>query len=135
MRPCRTIVYLIAGDGWKKAAQPQLIIDDKNRKTKAKPDFALGKKKYTAELIPPALVIARYYAKEQAAIEELEGEARCAIAQEMEEFIEEKHWRRRNGKKDEHWRRPATRTLKSSKPRASVAVRLKEIKKDPDSRQ
>ena len=38
--------YLIAGDGWKAAAQPRLIVEDKNKKTKAKPDFVLGKKKY-----------------------------------------------------------------------------------------
>ena len=46
--------YLIAGDDWKKAAQPQLIVEDKGTKTKTKPDFALGKKKYAADLIPPA---------------------------------------------------------------------------------
>ena len=51
--------YLIADDGWREAAQPRLIVEDKNKKTKAKPDFVLGKKKYQAELIPPALVIAR----------------------------------------------------------------------------
>ena len=78
--------YLITGDGWKKAAQLQLIIDDKKNKTK--PDFAIGKKKYAAELIPPALVIARYYPKDQAAIDALEAEV-AAVEQEMEEMAEE----------------------------------------------
>jgi type I restriction enzyme M protein len=80
--------YLIAADGWVKAAQPQLIIEDKSKKTKAKPDFAIGKKKYSAELLPPALIIARYYAKEQAAIEALEAEI-AALEQELEEMAEE----------------------------------------------
>ena len=80
--------YLVAGDGWREAAQPRLIIEDKARKTKAKPDFVLGKKKYQAELIPPALVIARYYAKEQAAIEALEAQL-AAFQQQIEEMAEE----------------------------------------------
>ena len=80
--------YLIAADGWVKAAQPQLIIEDKSKKTKAKPDFAIGKKKYSAELLPPALIIARYYAKEQAAIEALEAEI-ASLEQELEEMAEE----------------------------------------------
>ena len=116
--------YLIAGDGWKKAAQPQLIIDDKNKKTKAKPDFALGKKKYTAELIPPALVIARYYAKEQAAIEVLEAQL-AAIAQEMEEMAEE-HGGEGGLMED-------AKNDKDKLTKASAAARLKDIKKDPDS--
>ena len=65
--------YLIADDGWREAAQPRLILEDKTKKTRAKPDFTLGKKKYQAELIPPALVIARYYAAAQAEIEALEA--------------------------------------------------------------
>jgi len=80
--------YLVSGDGWKKAAQPQLIIDDKKNKSKTKPDFAIGKKKYTAELIPPALVIARYDPKDQAAIEAMEAEV-AALEQELEEMAEE----------------------------------------------
>ena len=31
--------YLIADDGWREAAQPRLIVEDKNKKTKARPDF------------------------------------------------------------------------------------------------
>ena len=80
--------YLIADDGWIKAAQPRLVIEDKAKKTKAKPDFVIGKKKYQAELIPPALVIACYYAKEQAAIEALEAQV-AAFQQQLEEMAEE----------------------------------------------
>lgn len=116
--------YLISGDGWKKAAQLQLIIDDKNKKTKAKPDFALGKKKYTAELIPPALVIACYYVKEQVAIEALEAEI-AALEQELEEMAEE------HGGEDGLL--AEARNDKDKLTKASAATRLKEIKKDPDA--
>src|SRR5262249_52304601 len=80
--------YLIADDGWRLGAQPQLIDEDKNNKAKTKPDFVLGKKKYQAELIPPALIIARYFADEQATIKKLEADV-AALQQQMEEMVEE----------------------------------------------
>jgi type I restriction enzyme M protein len=80
--------YLIAADGWRDAAQPRLIVEDKNKKTKARPDFTLGKKKYQAELIPPALIIRRWFADEQAALEKLEADC-AALQQQMEEMAEE----------------------------------------------
>jgi type I restriction enzyme M protein len=116
--------YLIAADGWVKAAQPQLIIEDKSKKTKAKPDFAIGKKKYSAELLPPALIIARYYAKEQAAIEALEAEI-AALEQELEEMTEE------HGGEDGLL--AEAKNDKDKLTKASAAARLKDIKKDPDA--
>jgi type I restriction enzyme M protein len=116
--------YLISGDGWKKAAQPQLIIDDKNKKSKAKPDFAIGKKKYSAELIPPALVIARYYAKDQAAIDVMEADI-AAIEQEIEEMTEE------HGGEDGLL--ADAKNDKDKITKASAAARLKDIKKDSDA--
>ncbi len=117
--------YLIAADGWRESAQPRLIIEDKARKTKAKPDFTLGKKKYTAELIPPALVIARYYAQEQAAIEALEAEL-SSLVQQIEEMAEE-HGGEGGLLED-------ARNDKDKLTKASVAARLKEIgKTDPDT--
>ena len=116
--------YLIIGDGWKKAAQPQLIIEDKSKKTKTKPDFSIGKKKYAAELIPPALVIARYYPKDQAAIEALEAEV-AAVEQELEEMAEE------HGGEDGLL--ADAKNDKDKLTKASAAARLKDIKKDPDA--
>ena len=81
-------VYLIVGDGWQGAAQPRQIVPEKDGKTKEKADVTLGKQKYKAELIPPALVIARYFQAEQAALESLEAEA-AALAQKLEELKEE----------------------------------------------
>ena len=113
--------YLVSGDGWKKAAQPQLIIDDKKNKSKTKPDFAIGKKKYTAELIPPALVIARYYPKDQAAIEAMEAEV-AALEQELEEMAEE------HGGEDGLL--ADAKNDKDKLTKASAAARLKDVKKD-----
>jgi type I restriction enzyme M protein len=113
--------YLITGDGWKKAAQPQLIIEDKNKKSKTKPDFSIGKKKYAAELIPPALVIARYYAKDQAAIDALEAEV-AAVEQELEEMAEE------HGGEDGLLAEAKNDKDKITK--ASASARLKEIRSD-----
>jgi len=95
-RPCKFSaeamqddVYLIAsGDGWREAAKPRQMVEDKDKKSKDKPDFVLGRQKFKAELIPTKLLIARYFGAEQTAIETLESEA-AAAAQAMEELAEE----------------------------------------------
>jgi type I restriction enzyme M protein len=84
--------YRIAEVGWVEAAKPQLIVEDKARKTRARPDITIGRRKYQAELIPPALLIARYFAKERAAIEALEV-SRATLEQHMEEMAEEQEIR------------------------------------------
>jgi type I restriction enzyme M protein len=116
--------YLIADDGWQEAAQPQLIVEDKSKKTKAKPDFVLSRKKYQAELIPPALVIQRWFADEQAAIEKLEADV-AALQQQMEEMAEE-----HGG--EEGLLADATND-KGKLTKASVNARLKEIKGDAEA--
>ena len=116
--------YLIAADGWREAAMPRLVVEDKTRKTKEKPDFVLGKKKYVAELLPPALVIASYFADEQAAIEKLEGDI-SALQQQVEELVEE-HGREGGLLED-------ARNEKDKLTKASVAARRKEIKDDADA--
>jgi type I restriction enzyme M protein len=115
--------YLIAGDGWVKAAQLRLLVEDKNKKAKAKPDLVVGKKKYQAELIPPSLVIARYFTKEQAAVEALEAQI-AAIQQQMEELAEE-HGGEGGLLED-------AKNDKDKLTKASAAARLKDIKNDPD---
>ena len=115
-------VYMIVSDGWREAAQPQPISESKDKREK--PDFAVGKLKYKAELIPTALVIARYFAAEQAAIGRLEAEI-AAIEQAMEEMAEE------HG--GEEGLLEAAKNDKDKLTKASVAARLKEIKGDADA--
>jgi type I restriction enzyme M protein len=116
--------YLIADDGWREAAQPRLIVEDKNKKTKAKPDFVLGSKKYQAELIPPALIIGRNFADDGAAIEKLKTD--CAVLQQQMEEMAEEH-----GGEEGLLADAANDKGKITK--ASVTARLREIKGDADA--
>ena len=79
-------VYLIAADGWVKAAKPRDIIQDK--RMKETPDLVTKKNEYKMDLIPPALIVARYFANEQAAIKMLKME-QAAAENELVEFAEE----------------------------------------------
>lgn len=116
--------YLIVSDGWRDAAKPRLITEDKAKKSKEKPDFTLGKMKYKAELLPPALVIARYFAAEQAAIEKLEAEL-AALTQQLEELAEE-HGGEGGLLED-------AKSDKDKLTKASVTARLKAIKGDKEA--
>jgi type I restriction enzyme M protein len=80
--------YMIVADGWKEAAKLQLLVEDKDKKNKEKADIVVGKMKYKADLIPPALIVARYFGAEEAQIDEFEADAE-AIARQMEETVEE----------------------------------------------
>jgi type I restriction enzyme M protein len=79
-------VYLIAAAGWVAAAKPREVIQDKQ--VKETPDLVIKKNKYKMDLIPPALIVARYFATEQDAIEMLEAK-QAAAENELEEYIEE----------------------------------------------
>jgi type I restriction enzyme M protein len=117
-------MYLVAGDGWREAAKPRLIVEGKDKKVKEKPDFTVGKMKFKAELIPPALVIARYFAAEQAELDALEADL-AAAGQALEEAAEE------HGGEDGLL--ADAKNEKDKLTRISVAARLKEIGKDPDA--
>jgi type I restriction enzyme M protein len=80
--------------------------------------------KYKAELIPTALVIARYFAAEQAAIEKLEAEV-AATEQALEEMAEEHD--------GEDGLLEAAKNDKDKLTKASVAARLNSIKGDADA--
>lgn len=85
-------VYLIIADGWTVAAKPRLTINDKERKLTEDPDLTIGlgknAQKFKMDLIPPALVVARFFADEQARINELTAAAEEA-SRAVEEYIEE----------------------------------------------
>ena len=117
-------VYLVVADGWKEAAKLRPLVVDKKAKTKDKPDLLVGDTKFKAELIPPGLVIARFFAAEQDAIEKLEGDLAAATAA-LEELAEE------HGGDDGLL--ADARNDKDKLTKASVAARLKEIKGDKDA--
>src|SRR6266850_564341 len=73
-------VYLIAADGWN-AGTSRIIEKDKKGKVKDKG--------WTCDLIPKPLIVARYFAKEQAAIDQLAADLEGVTARLTE--IEEEH--------------------------------------------
>jgi len=116
-------VYMIVSDGWKEAAKSRLIIDDKDRKTKEKPDFTVGKQKFKADLIPVSVLVARYFAAEQAAVESMESEA-ATIVQSMEEMVEE------HG--GDEGLLAEVKNDKGKITKASVTARIKEVEGDAE---
>ena len=79
-------VYLISTDGWVEAAKPREVIQE--GQVKEAPDLVIKKNRYKMGLIPPALIVRFYFAKEQDNIEALQKEQATA-AQTLEEYIEE----------------------------------------------
>jgi type I restriction enzyme M protein len=84
--------WLIASDGWEAARVVRQLFPTKDKNGKPvyreEHDFVFDKKRYKADLIPPTLIVARYFAAEQAAIEQMEA-ATAALEQQMEEMREE----------------------------------------------
>jgi type I restriction enzyme M protein len=117
-------LYLIAAEGWVGATQPRPALDDKAKKIKETPDLVIEKKKYKTDLIPPTLIVARFFAEKQVEIEALE-ETRSARARDLEEFVEE-----HGG--DEGLLEDAINE-KGLVTKKSAAARLKVIKDDPDN--
>ena len=85
-------VFLIMNDGWLEAAKPRKAIEDKDRKLTETPDLVVGSgrsaTKYKMDLIPPALIVARYFADEQAKVDDLTAAAEEA-SRAVEEYVEE----------------------------------------------
>ena len=67
-------IYAISQDGWSIGSQLRKLVVAKGEKLKEEPDLIINKVKYKAELIPPALIIDRYYNDEQAHIDTLQAE-------------------------------------------------------------
>ncbi|MEY1672646.1 type I restriction-modification system subunit M [Gordonia sp. ABKF26] len=85
-------VYLVMADGWLNAAKPRKTIEDKERKLSETPDLVVGSgrsaTKYKMDLIPPSLIVARYFAAKQATIDNLTAAAEEAT-RAVEEYTEE----------------------------------------------
>jgi type I restriction enzyme M protein len=104
--------YLIAADGWK-AETSRVIETDKKGKEKDKG--------WTCDLIPKPLMVARYYADEQAAIDQIAAEVE-SVSTKLAELEEE-----------EGGEEGAFAELDKVN-KANVAPRLKEIKSDKDAK-
>lgn len=89
-------VALVMGDGWDGAAKPRaarILGYDKNKKPKYEPAhiaFGTGAKaqRWVMDLIPPELIVARYFSDEQSKLDDLEAAVEAA-GQVIEEYVEE----------------------------------------------
>ncbi|NNJ12952.1 type I restriction-modification system subunit M [Chloroflexales bacterium ZM16-3] len=118
-------VYLITADAWVEASKLRMLVQQGAAgKGKDEADLKVGKLKYKADLIPPALIIARYFAADQQAIAQLEA-TRDALSRELEELDEEHGGE--GGLLDE------ARNEKGKLTKASLKARAKEIQGDPDA--
>ena len=85
-------VFLIMHEGWVSAARPRRAIVDKDRKLSETPDLVIGSgktaDKFKTDLIPPALIVAHWFVKEQAQLDELNARADEA-ARALDEYTEE----------------------------------------------
>jgi type I restriction enzyme M protein len=112
-------VYMIVEDGWLAANRLRLL----EAKSKEPADLKIARRKYKADLIPPALIIARYFAAEQEAIEALEAEE-DAIAQQIAE-LEEEHG-------GEEGLLEEAKSDAGNVTKTAARARLREIEGDPD---
>jgi type I restriction enzyme M protein len=104
--------YLIAADGWK-AETTRILVKDKKGKEKDKG--------WTCDLVPKDLIVARYFATEQQAIDQLAAELESIAARRTE--LEEEH----SGEDD------AFAELEKVN-KGSVTTRLKEIKGNKEAK-
>ena len=118
----RADVDLVVAAGWVEAARPRAAAANKT-KTGEAPDLTVGRQKYKMDLIPPALVAARCFADEQAAVEKLRAE-RDAAAGALEAFVEE-HAGDEGALVD-------AANEKGKVTRAAVKARLRALRDDPD---
>src|SRR5664280_2852595 len=85
-------VFLVMNDGWVNAAKLRKSIDDKDRKLTETPDLVIGSGrsaiKYKMDLIPPALIVARYFTGEQTGVDALNATSEEA-SRAVEEYVEE----------------------------------------------
>ncbi|MGI2024501.1 type I restriction-modification system subunit M [Shewanella glacialipiscicola] len=81
-------VYVIVQDGWPAGNVVRELVVSKGEKLKETPDLIIGKKKYKAELIPPHLIVARYFAAQQSHIDDLQAKQDNAT-QALENYIED----------------------------------------------
>lgn len=81
-------IFLLMNSDWIDAAKPRKTIEDKERKLSEEPDLVVGTgrntQKYKMDLVPPSLIVDRYFADNQATINELNTQLETAAAKTIE---------------------------------------------------
>jgi type I restriction enzyme M protein len=85
-------VFLVMTEGWLDASKPRKAIEDKDRKLSETPDLVIGSgrsaTKFKMDLLPPALIVGRYFSKEWALLLDLKAREQEAT-QSLEEYLAE----------------------------------------------
>ena len=118
-------VYLVVTEGWAEAARPRVLVPVRGKGTGKRPDLTVKRKKYRTDLLPPGLVVARYYATERNELDLLRADVE-ASARDLEEFVE-KHT-------GEDGLLASATTDAGKVTQAKVRARLKELADDPEGR-
>lgn len=80
-------VYAITQDGWQAGKSLHELVVKKGNKSKEAPDLIIKTTKYKAELIPPSLIVTRFFQEDRTVIDELQ--ASCDVStQTLESYIE-----------------------------------------------
>lgn len=119
-------VYVLVQDGWQAGKVLRELVVKKGEKLKETPDLIIDKKKYKADLIPPSLIVGRYFADKQEHIDQLQASL-DAISQELESLIEEHS--------SEEGLLSDAQTDAGKVSKASVTARLKELKGDTSAKE
>ena len=117
-------VSLIVQDGWEAGGALRELHRNSEGKFTETPDLIIGKKRLKAELIPPNLIVARFFADKLAAVE-----AKEAAAEELRRSIEELD----EEQGGEDGLLFEGKNEKGKLTAASLKARLKEIKRDAEA--
>lgn len=119
-------VYVLVQDGWAAGKVLRQLVVKKGEKLKETPDLIIDKNKYKSDLIPPGLIVTRYFAEQQQQIDQLQADL-DAISQELEALIEEHS--------GEEGILGDAQTDAGKVTKVSVAARLKELKGDASAKE
>ncbi|MEJ6076941.1 type I restriction-modification system subunit M [Vibrio sp. 1-Bac 57] len=85
-------VYVLIQDGWQAGNRLRELVvakgETSSNKSKETPDLIINKKKYKAELIPPSLIVKRYFATQQRELDKLQT-LQDTATQTLESYLEE----------------------------------------------
>ena len=84
----RDDVYMVSADGWVDAVMPRQLSPQVKGKPQEKADLILRRQKWKMDLVPPALVVARYFADDKASVEALHADHEAA-ERELEAYLDE----------------------------------------------
>ena len=116
-------VYLVVTEGWAEAARPRVLVPVRGKGTAEPPDLTVNRTKYRMDLLPPGLVVARYFTTERAEVDRLRVNEE-AIARDLEEFVEE--YTGEDGLLD------GATTDTGKVTQAAVKARMREVADDPE---